>query len=324
MPARMRASELAWMVKRVLVASPRGFCAGVVRAVATVKQALDVYGPPVYVRKHVVHNVHVVRELEELGTVFVESEGDVPVGGVLVLAAHGVAPSVYAAAAARSLVTIDATCPLVKKVHAEARRFAGDGYRVILIGHAGHDEVVGTMAQAPEAIELVGTVDDARSLDLADDHDVAYVTQTTLSLDETAEIVDVLRARFPSLAGPRKDDICYATTNRQNAVKAMLGEVDLLLVVGSEESSNSNRLVETARAAGCPAYLVEDEGALELRWFGEVETVGVTAGASTPEELVLGVLEWFRACGVADIRSPAAQSEGVSFKLPLAASSSAS
>jgi 4-hydroxy-3-methylbut-2-en-1-yl diphosphate reductase len=304
------------VVKKVIVAGPRGFCAGVVRAVETVERALSMYGPPVYVRHHIVHNSHVVRDLEGRGAVFVDSEEDVPEGAVLVLAAHGVAPTVYSGAASRSLRTIDATCPLVKKVHAEARRFAAEDYRVILIGHAGHDEVVGTMGQAPEATVLVETVEQARALELREAERIAYVTQTTLSVEETAEIVAVLRARFPSIVGPRKEDICYATTNRQNAVKGLLGQVDVVLVVGSQESSNSNRLVETARMAGVAAYLVEDRDYLTERWFDGVEIVGITAGASTPEELVLGVLAWFRTRGVTDIRSSATSSEDVSFSLP--------
>ena len=304
------------MVKKLIVAAPRGFCAGVVRAVETVESALSMYGPPVYVRHHIVHNSHVVRELEERGAVFVDSEEDVPEGAVLVLAAHGVAPGVYSRADSRSLRTIDATCPLVKKVHAEARRFAAEGYRVVLIGHAGHDEVVGTMGQAPETIVLVETVEQARELELSGTQGIAYVTQTTLSVDETARIIAVLQARFPSIVGPRKEDICYATTNRQNAVRALLGQVDVLLVVGSQESSNSKRLVETARAAGVAAYLVEDSDRLVEGRFDGVEIVGITAGASTPEELVLGVLAWFRARGVTDIRSSGAYSEGVSFSLP--------
>jgi 4-hydroxy-3-methylbut-2-enyl diphosphate reductase len=304
------------MVRRVIVAAPRGFCAGVVRAVETVRQALTTYGPPVYVRKHIVHNAHVVRELEELGAIFVESEEEVADGSRLVLAAHGVPPDVHRRAAARSLRTIDATCPLVTKVHAEVRRFAADGYRVILIGHAGHDEVVGTTGQAPDAIVLVETVDQARAVRLPDARRVAYVSQTTLSVDETAGIVAVLRERFPSIVGPRMEDICYATTNRQAALKAIIREIDLMLVIGSGESSNSNRLVETAAAGGVPGRLVEDESRLEEEWFERVGVVGVTAGASTPEKLVDGVLAWFRARGVLDIRRPHGVLEDVFFRLP--------
>jgi 4-hydroxy-3-methylbut-2-en-1-yl diphosphate reductase len=304
------------VVKKVIVAAPRGFCAGVVRAVETVERALSMYGPPVYVRHQIVHNSHVVRDLERRGAVFVDSAEEVPEEAVLVLAAHGVAPTVYSKADSRSLQTIDATCPLVTKVHGEARRFADEGYRVILIGHAGHDEVVGTMGQAPEATVLIETAQQARALELREAERIAYVTQTTLSVDETAEIIAVLRARFPSIVGPRKEDICYATTNRQNAVKNLLGQVDLVLVVGSRESSNSNRLVETARAAGVAAHLVEDRNQLEERWFDGLEAVGITAGASTPEQLVQGVLAWFRARRVTDIRSSSASDEDVSFKLP--------
>jgi 4-hydroxy-3-methylbut-2-enyl diphosphate reductase len=304
-------------VKRVLIAEPRGFCAGVERAVSTVLEALAAYGPPVYVRKHIVHNTHVVADLEARGAVFVESELDVPEGARVVLAAHGVAPTVYREAAARRLTTIDATCPLVKKVHAEVRRFAAAGYTVVLIGHAGHDEVVGTMGQAPGAITLVETAEHARSIELPETSKLAYTTQTTLSVDETAEIVAVLRSRFPTIVGPQKDDICYATTNRQHAVKRMLAEIDALLVVGSRESSNSNRLVETARAGGVPAWLVEDATELDARRLALYETVGVTAGASTPERLVVGVCEWFREHGVVDISRFAVEAnEDVYFRLP--------
>jgi 4-hydroxy-3-methylbut-2-en-1-yl diphosphate reductase len=308
---------------RVIVAVPRGFCAGVVRAVDTVRRALELHGPPVYVRKHIVHNAHVVRELEALGAVFVESEEDVPAGARLVLAAHGVGPHVHRNATALSLRTIDATCPLVTKVHAEARRFAAAGYRVVLIGHAGHDEVVGTTAQAPEAIVLVETVEQARALRLPGVRRIAYITQTTLSVDETAEIVAVLRRRFPAIVGPRKEDICYATTNRQNAVKALLREIDLLLVIGSRQSSNSNRLVETASAGGIPARLIEDATALDDRWFARIDTVGVTAGASTPETLVDGVVDWFLARGVADVRASEVTTENVFFRLPAGLEASA-
>jgi 4-hydroxy-3-methylbut-2-enyl diphosphate reductase len=304
-------------MKRVLVADPRGFCAGVERAVATVRTALATYGPPIYVRKHIVHNAHVVIELEGEGAIFVESELDVPEGAPLVLAAHGVEPSVYRAASARRLRTIDATCPLVQKVHAEVGRFASAGYTIVLIGHAGHDEVIGTMGQAPDSVLLVQTAEQARALSLPQTQRLAYVTQTTLSVDETSEIIAILRSRFPGIVGPRKDDICYATTNRQSAVKRMLPEIDALLVIGSSESSNSSRLVETARAGGVPAWLVEDESELDENAFAAYQTVGVTAGASTPERLVLGVCEWFRERGVTDIAmfgdEPA---EDVFFKLP--------
>jgi 4-hydroxy-3-methylbut-2-enyl diphosphate reductase len=305
------------LVKRVLLASPRGFCAGVERAVETVEQALDLYGAPVYVRKQIVHNLHVVQELEERGAIFVDSEEDVPEGGTLVLSAHGVAPSVHAAAAVRGLTTIDATCPLVTKVHAQVIRYAADGFTVILVGHAGHEEVVGTMGEAPDAVVLVETVQDAERLELPDTELIAYSTQTTLSVDETADIVAVLRRRFPQLREPAKSDICYATTNRQQAVRDMLPQVDLLLVIGSCNSSNSNRLVEVGRAAGVESHLIDDETGIDEDWLVGRETVGITSGASAPESLVTRVCDWFREYGVSDIRPFAALLEDVVFKLPV-------
>jgi 4-hydroxy-3-methylbut-2-enyl diphosphate reductase len=305
------------LVKRVLLASPRGYCAGVERAVETVEQALELYGPPVYVRRQIVHNAHVVRDLERRGAVFVDSETDAPRGSTLVLSAHGVAPSVHANAAARGLATIDATCPLVTKVHVQARRYAADGYRIVLIGHEGHEEVVGTMGEAPDSIVLVQSVEDVQALDLPADARVAYITQTTLSVDETAEIVAALKARFPEVHAPQKEDICYATSNRQWAVKELLGEVELLLVIGSPNSSNSNRLVEVARAGGVDAYLIDDERDIDERWLGGVETVGLTSGASAPERLVMRVCDWFRARGVAEIRAFQSVYEDVVFRLPV-------
>jgi 4-hydroxy-3-methylbut-2-enyl diphosphate reductase len=305
-----------FVVKRVLLASPRGYCAGVERAVETVEKALDLYGPPVYVRKQIVHNIHVVRDLEERGAIFVESEEDVPPGETVVLSAHGVAPSVHANASARQLNTIDATCPLVTKVHVQARRYAEAGYRVVLIGHAGHEEVVGTMGEAPEAIVLVESVADAEALELAPDERLAYITQTTLSVDETGEIISVLRRRFPDIHAPKKEDICYATSNRQWAVKEMLAEVDLLLVIGSRNSSNSNRLVDVARAAGVRSYLIDDETEIDEAWLGDVETVGVTSGASAPESLVERVCDWFRARG-AEVEQYRMVDEDVTFRLPV-------
>jgi 4-hydroxy-3-methylbut-2-en-1-yl diphosphate reductase len=285
--------------------------------VETVERALALYGPPVYVRKQIVHNAHVVRELEELGAVFVDDERGVPHGSTLVLSAHGVAPSVYAHAAELRLQTIDATCPLVTKVHVQARRYAADGHRVVLIGHAGHEEVIGTMGEAPEATVLVQSVEEAEALELADGAPVAYITQTTLSVDETAEIVDVLKRRFPHIRGPQREDICYATSNRQWAVKELLREVDLLLVIGSRNSSNSNRLVEVARAAGVPSHLIDDESEIDERWLDEIDTVGVTSGASAPERLVERVCAWFRAYGVDDISPYASVYEDVVFRLPV-------
>jgi 4-hydroxy-3-methylbut-2-en-1-yl diphosphate reductase len=305
------------MVRRVLLASPRGYCAGVERAVETVERALDLYGPPVYVRKQIVHNAHVVRELEERGAIFVESEEAVPEGSALVLSAHGVAPTVHANAAARRLRTIDATCPLVTKVHVEARRYADEGYTIVLIGHEGHEEVVGTTGEAPDAIVLVQTVGDAESFEPSRDAKLAYITQTTLSVDETADIIATLRRRFPAIRGPRRDDICYATSNRQWAVKEMLPEIDLLLVVGSRNSSNSNRLVEAAHATGVAAHLIDDETEIDETWLDGAETVGVTSGASAPERLVERVCDWFRARGIDNIRPYQLAEEDVVFRLPV-------
>jgi 4-hydroxy-3-methylbut-2-enyl diphosphate reductase len=305
------------MVKRVLLASPRGYCAGVERAVDTVEKLLDLHGPPIYVRKQIVHNAHVVRDLEQRGAIFVEDEREVPKGRTVVLSAHGVAPSVYRNAEARGLNTIDATCPLVTKVHVQARRYAADGYTILLIGHAGHEEVVGTTGEAPESTILVQSVADAEALDLLPDAKVAYITQTTLSVDETAEIIATIRRRFPHVHAPKKEDICYATSNRQWAVKDLLEEVDLLLVIGSRNSSNSNRLVDVARAGGIAAHLIDDESDIDERWLDGIETVGVTSGASAPEKLVERVCDWFRARGVDDISAHRMVHEDVEFRLPV-------
>jgi 4-hydroxy-3-methylbut-2-enyl diphosphate reductase len=305
------------VVRRLLLASPRGYCAGVERAVDTVERALALHGPPVYVRRQIVHNTHVVEELERLGAVFVQSEDDVPHGSLLVLSAHGVAPVVRERAALRRLRAVDATCPLVAKVHSEARRYAAEGYTIVLVGHARHEEVEGTLGEAPEATVVVETVADAERVQVADSERVAYVTQTTLSVDETAEIVATLRRRFPAIEGPEAGDICYATTNRQRAVKQLAGDVDLLLVIGSANSSNSNRLVETARAAGVEAHLIEDETAIDERWLERAETVGLTSGASVPERLVTRVCDWFRARGVEDVDTAAPVVEDVFFRLPV-------
>jgi len=303
------------VVKRVLLAAPRGYCAGVERAVETVERALAQNGPPVYVRKQIVHNSHVVDALRERGAVFVGSVDEVPEGGLVVFSAHGIAPVVRTAATARSLRTIDATCPLVTKVHTEAKRYAADGYTVVLVGHAGHEEVEGTMGEAPDSIVLVESVTDAERLELEDPERVAYVTQTTLSIDETREIVAVLQRRFPRLRGPEKEDICYATTNRQQAVKQLVPHVQLLLVLGSPNSSNSQRLVEVARGGGVAAHLIETRRELDERWLDGVETVGVTSGASAPEVLVEDVCDWFRKHG-AEIREFSPVKENVVFKLP--------
>jgi len=305
------------MVNRVLLASPRGFCAGVERAVETVELALEHYGAPVYVRHQIVHNAHVVRDLEERGAVFVETESEVPEGATIVFSAHGVAPTVYERSRARGLNTIDATCPLVTKVHVQARRYAAEGYTVVLIGHAGHEEVVGTMGEAPESIVLVESVGDVERLARASDEKLAYITQTTLSVDETKEIIKALRRRFPDIRGPQKEDICYATSNRQWAVKEMLEHVDALLVIGSRNSSNSNRLVEVARASGVPAHLIDDESDIEVTWFDNVETVGLTSGASAPEKLVERVCSWFREHGVSEIEPYQMVDEDVTFRLPV-------
>ena len=305
------------MVSKVLLASPRGYCAGVERAVETVEKALDLYGPPVYVRKQIVHNLHVVRDLEARGAVFVDDERDVPEGETVVFSAHGVAPSVHTNAAARSLQTLDATCPLVTKVHVQARRYAEAGYTIVLIGHAGHEEVVGTMGEAPGSIVLVESVADVEALEFAEDARLAYVTQTTLSVDETGEIIAALRRRFPAIYAPKKEDICYATSNRQWAVKEMLPEIDLLLVIGSRNSSNSNRLVETARSGGVDAYLIDDAGEIDEQWLTDASVVGVTSGASAPEKLVAEVCDWFRARGVEKIEAYRLVEEDVEFSLPV-------
>ena len=303
-------------MKRVLLASPRGYCAGVERAVETVKRALALYGAPVYVRKQIVHNSHVVRELEAGGAIFVDSVHDVPESAPVVFSAHGVAPAVRNAADERRLTTIDATCPLVTKVHTQARRYAERGYRIVLIGHAKHEEVEGTTGEAPDAIVLVESVEDAEHVEVTGDR-IAYITQTTLSVDETREIIDVLRRRFPQIEGPAREDICYATSNRQWAVKELLGEVELLLVVGSHNSSNSLRLVEVARAAGVSAHLVDDASEIDEQWLSGVTVVGVTSGASAPERLVVGVCEWFRARGVLEIDEFRSAFEDVVFRLPV-------
>jgi 4-hydroxy-3-methylbut-2-enyl diphosphate reductase len=305
------------VVKRILLAAPRGYCAGVERAVDTVEHALSLWGPPIYVRKQIVHNAHVVRELEERGAIFVEEETEVPPGATVVFSAHGVAPSVHENAQRLNLQTIDATCPLVTKVHSEARHYAAQGYTIILVGHAGHEEVEGTMGEAPDAIHLVESAEEAARLDLPQTEKLAYITQTTLSVDETSEIIDVLRRRFPTIQAPKKEDICYATTNRQRAVKAMLAEVDLLLVIGSRNSSNSNRLVEVAQAGGVRAYLIDDESEIDESWFDGVGTVGITSGASAPEKLVRRVLAWFAERGVDDVRVHNEEREDVIFKLPV-------
>jgi 4-hydroxy-3-methylbut-2-enyl diphosphate reductase len=304
-------------VQRVLLASPRGYCAGVERAVETVEKALEHYGAPVYVRKQIVHNIHVVRDLEARGAIFVDDERDVPRGATVVYSAHGVAPSVHENSRALAHDVIDATCPLVTKVHVQAKRYAAAGFTVLLIGHADHEEVVGTMGEAPDSTILVQDVGEAEALELDAGAPLAYVTQTTLSVDETGEIITALRRRFPEIRAPHKEDICYATSNRQWAVKEMLPEIDLLLVIGSRNSSNSNRLVDVARAASVPAYLIDDESEIDEAWVHGVETVGITSGASAPERLVSRVCDWFRARGVERIEPYRMVDEDVTFRLPV-------
>ena len=304
-------------LKRVLVAKPRGYCAGVDRAVLTVEKALEAYGAPVYVRKQIVHNAHVVRTLEAQGAVFVEETDEVPEGATVVFSAHGVAPTVHAEARARALKTIDATCPLVTKVHMEAKRFAADDLDIVLIGHEGHEEVIGTTGQAPQNIHLVDGVEEASRVVVRDPSKVAYLSQTTLSVDETEVTVGALRERFPLLQGPPSADICYATSNRQTAVKAIAGDSDLVLVVGSGNSSNSVRLVEVALDAGArAAYLVDDASHIDEAWLEGVVHVGLTSGASVPEELVDEVLTWLAGRGYAEVVEVESARESLLFALP--------
>ena len=304
------------MPTKVLLAHPRGYCAGVERAVDAVELALTKHGPPVYVRKQIVHNLHVVRDLESKGAIFVEEETEVPEGAVVVLSAHGVAPWVYGNSSSRHLEVIDATCPLVTKVHLEARRFAEESRTILLIGHAGHEEVEGTSGQAPDRTILVQTVDEARTVAVPEPSNLAYLTQTTLSVDETEEILAVLRERFPSLEGPPREDICYATQNRQDAVKELVPKVELLLVIGSKNSSNSNRLVEVARDRGIPAHLVDDETEVDVAWLDGVDTVGLTSGASAPEWLVDRMLAWLAKHGATDVEQVDVAQESLRFSLP--------
>jgi 4-hydroxy-3-methylbut-2-enyl diphosphate reductase len=303
-------------VEKLLLAAPRGYCAGVDRAVQTVERALSIHGAPVYVRKEIVHNKHVVAQLRERGAIFVDEQTEVPEGAVCVFSAHGVAPSVRAGAAERALQTIDATCPLVTKVHREAVRFAEQGYTVVLVGHDGHEEVEGTMGEAPDQIVLVESAQDVEALEVEDPQRVAYITQTTLAVDETSAILERLRERFPSIVGPRTDDICYATTNRQAAVKQMAASCDLMLVVGSRNSSNSVRLVEVARDCGTDAYLIDNVHEVKEEWLTSTRVVGVSSGASAPEELVSELVDFFRARGVRDISEFDVIREDVRFMLP--------
>jgi 4-hydroxy-3-methylbut-2-enyl diphosphate reductase len=303
-------------MKKVLLLRPRGFCAGVVRAIDVVKLALEAYGPPIYVRKEIVHNRHVVEELRAAGAIFVEELDEVPEGSRVIFSAHGVAPSVREQARARNLEVIDATCPLVTKVHLEAIRFARLGYTIVLIGHRDHDEVIGTMGEAPHCTVVVSSIEEVDQLAPPDPQRVAYITQTTLSLDETRHIVERLRERFPAVQGPPAQDICYATENRQLAVKAVAPLCQLLLVVGSRNSSNSRRLVEVARNAGVTAYLVDDASELKPEWFEGVDTVAVTAGASAPEYLVQELLRALARQGFEHVEEVALKDEDVRFTLP--------
>jgi 4-hydroxy-3-methylbut-2-enyl diphosphate reductase len=284
--------------------------------VQTVEHALEIYGPPVYVRKEIVHNKHVVSELTARGAIFVEEETEVPEGALVVFSAHGVAPAVHDNAALRNLRTIDATCPLVTKVHVEARKFAAEGYTIILIGHDGHEEVEGTTGEAPSSIVLVETEADVAGLAVADPDRVAFISQTTLSVDETAGIIAALRERFPNITAPKSDDICYATTNRQLSVKQLAGECDLVLVIGSQNSSNSNRLVDVTRELGTASHLIDHAGQVEEAWLEGVETVGITSGASAPEELVSALVDFFRERGAGEVSELRTVDEDVRFMLP--------
>ncbi|WP_243639535.1 4-hydroxy-3-methylbut-2-enyl diphosphate reductase [Micromonospora sp. MW-13] len=306
----------AGSVDQVLLASPRSFCAGVERAIAVVDQALRRHGPPIYVRKQIVHNARVVADLQARGAVFVDELDEVPDGSLTIFSAHGVAPAVRREAADRHLPVIDATCPLVTKVHAEARRFAGRGDTVLLIGHAGHEETEGTLGEAPERIRLVPDAAAAETVQVTDPSRVSYLVQTTLAVDEAAGIVDTLRQRFPALTGPGSDDICYATTNRQGAITAVAERADVVLVVGSTNSSNSRRLVEVAERADARSHLVDDVGGVDLRWLAGATTVGVTAGASAPPGLVDELVAALTALGAREVNEHTTAVEDVSFTLP--------
>ncbi len=303
-------------IERVILAEPRGFCAGVIRAIEAVELALAEYGPPIYVRRQIVHNLFVVQDLERKGAVFVEEVSDVPAGARVIFSAHGIAPIVRELAQGRELDVIDATCPLVTKVHVEAVRYVRDGYKVLLVGHAGHDEIVGTMGEAPDDIILVQDMDDAAMVSVPDEERVALVTQTTLSVDETKDIVDALKARFPRIRMPARSDICFATQNRQDAVKLLAEETDVVLVLGAENSSNSQRLKEVAETGQCRAYLINSLVDLDESWLEGAVSVGITSGASTPDSLVEEVIAHFMAAGVGDVRTLKALEENVTFQLP--------
>nr|BFE60014.1 hypothetical protein GCM10020063_045400 [Dactylosporangium thailandense] len=314
--AGLREWAAATTVRRVVLAAPRSFCAGVERAILVVERALEQYGPPVYVRKQIVHNTHVVADLSRRGAIFVDEVDEVPEGAITVFSAHGVSPAVRSAAADRHLPTIDATCPLVTKVHSEARRFAEHGDTVLLIGHAGHEETDGVLGEAPERVHLVQDVADAERVRVDDPGRVSYLVQTTLAVDDVADILAVLRARFPDLAAPPSDDICYATTNRQRAVAEIADACDAVLVVGSVNSSNSKRLVEVAERTGTPAYLIDGAGGIDLRWLAGVRSVGVSAGASAPPAVVDEVIAALSGLGARTVREHTAVLEDVRFMLP--------
>jgi 4-hydroxy-3-methylbut-2-enyl diphosphate reductase len=303
-------------VEKLVLAAPRGYCAGVDRAVQTVEQALEIHGEPVYVRKEIVHNRHVVEQLTERGAIFVEEVTEVPRGAVCVFSAHGVSPEVRVGASARELDTIDATCPLVTKVHREAINFAQRGYTIVLVGHHGHEEVEGTMGEAPERMVLVESEEDVEKLDIDDPERIAYITQTTLAVDETSSIIERLRERFPAIVGPRTDDICYATTNRQAAVKHIAEACDLLLVIGSRNSSNSMRLVEVSQDCGTEAYLIDNASEVREEWLQGKRVVGISSGASAPENLVQDLIAFFRARGVETVEEFDVVREDVRFMLP--------
>jgi 4-hydroxy-3-methylbut-2-enyl diphosphate reductase len=304
-------------LKKVLLANPRGFCAGVERAIDVVNLALQRFGSPIYVRREIVHNKHVIRSLAAEGAVFVDELDEVPQGAVAIFSAHGVSPHVRDRAAAKNLKIIDATCPLVTKVHGEATRYARDGRSIILVGHAGHDEVIGTMGEVPDQIQLVGSVEEAESVQVPDPDRVAVTTQTTLGVDDANVIIEVLRRRFPKLMTPASDDICYATQNRQTAVKLLAEEADLVLVLGSDNSSNSRRLREVAEDAGARAFLIEDAAEIDPAWLEGVECVAITAGASAPEYLVQQAVAYFQKMGVEQVEEVTAIEEKVTFLLPL-------
>lgn len=304
------------MSKKILIAAPRGWCAGVDRAVEIVEKALQRYGAPVYVRKQIVHNLHVVQGLEAQGAIFVDNENEVPKGSVCVLSAHGVSPQVYRNCSERRLTVIDATCPLVTKVHVEAQRFSKQGKTIFLIGHVGHEEVEGTAGEAPERTVVVESPADVAALTAPDPRNVAFISQTTLAVDEAMEVVDALREKFPAITGPTRDDICYASQNRQEAVKALSKQADVVFVVGSTNSSNSNRLVEVAKEAGANAYLVEDETDIEQGWIDSAQIIGISSGASTPEVLVERVVSHLASQGITEVEEINVATEDVRFPLP--------